>query len=203
MAVAGATYLQTNHWVDTVSSLEAANDFALQAMTDERYWKWLLIAQHSAVQGFMALALEQGNALLVMRDDVRRKWFQAHEKGTEYPDDRMDYFLSLYDKVKSDVVCLYVGSKKFVPGTSHDYSMAKLNELRNDFIHFMPKAWAIELAGLAKVCLDALDVAHFLGWESMTIIWHDATLRERTELASSKLKESLSALDGVYGRASR
>jgi hypothetical protein len=202
MPVAGATYLRTDHWVDAVSSLEAASDFAVRTMTDDRFWKWLLIAQHSAVQGFMALALEQGNGLLVMRDDVRRKWFEAHEKGAEYPEDRMDYFLSLYEKVKSDVVCLNVGSKKFVPQNSHDYSMAKLNELRNDFIHFMPKAWIIELAGLASICLDALDVAHYLGWESMTIIWHDATLRERAELASSKLRESLSRLNLRHGRAS-
>jgi hypothetical protein len=202
MAVAGATHLHTDHWVDAVCSLEAADDFAVRATTDERFWKWLLIAQHSAVQGFMALALEHGNSLLVMRDDVRRKWLDAHEKGAAYPDERMDYFPALYEKVKSNVVCRYVGSKKFVPGTSHDYSMGKLNELRNGFIHFMPKAWAIELAGLPKVCLDALDVAHFLGWESMTIIWHDSALRERAGLASTRLRESLNTLSKVYGHAS-
>lgn len=202
MAVAGATHLHTDHWADAVCSLEAADEFAARALTDERFWKWLLIALHSAVQGFMALALEQGNSLLVMRDDVRRKWLEAHEQGAAYPDDRMDYFLALYEKVKSDVVCRYVSSKKFAPGPSHDYSMDKLNELRNGFIHFMPKAWAIELAGLPKVCLDALDVANFLGWESMTIIWHDVALRERAELARIKLRESLTTLGKVYGHAS-
>lgn len=198
MTVATTGYLRINHWVDAVSSLEAADDFASRVSTDERFWKWLLIAVHSVVQGFMALALEQGNSLLVMKNEVRDKWLKAHESGAPYPEERMDYFLALYEKVKSDTVCRYVHSKKFVPGSSHDYSMGKINELRNDFIHFFPKSWSIQLAGLPTVCADCLDVAQFLGWESMTILWHDASLSERGQHASKQLRATLDALHKLY-----
>lgn len=191
-------YLRTDHWVDAVASLEGAQEFAHRVPADERYWKWLLIAMHSAVQGFMALALEQGNALLVMKEELTAKWLKAHETGGPYPENRMDFFLSLYEKVKSDVVCRYVHSKRFVPGPSHDYSMGKLNELRNDFIHFFPKGWSIQLAGLPKVCIDCLDVAQFLGWESMTILWHNPSLNERGREASAQLRAELERLEGVY-----
>jgi hypothetical protein len=198
MATPTTRYLRTDHWADAVSSLEAAQDFAGRVSTDERFWKWLLIAMHSAVQGFMALALEQGNALLVMKEDLMVKWLKAHESGSTYPESRMDFFLSLYEKVKSDAVCRYVHSKKFVPGPSHDYSMEKLNELRNDFIHFFPKGWSIQLAGLPKICIDCLEIAHFLGWESMTILWHNASLNERGREASAQLRSRLEALNTQY-----
>ena len=198
MTIAATEYLRTDHWVDAVSSLEAAHEFAGPVAADERFWKWLLIAMHSAVQGFMALALEHGNSLLLMRDEIRDKWLKAHEKGAPYPEERMDFFVALYEKVKSDAVCRYVHSKKFVPGPSHDYSMNKLNELRNDFIHFFPKSWSIQLAGLPKICADCLEVAHFLGWESMTILWHDASLSERGLRASGQLRASLEGLNAIY-----
>jgi hypothetical protein len=133
-----------------------------------------------------------------MKNDLMVKWLKAHESGGIYPESRMDFFLSLYEKVKSDAVCRHVHSKKFVPGPSHDHSMEKLNELRNHFIHFFPKGWAIQVAGLPKLCIDCLEVAHFLGWESMTILWHNASLIERGREASVQLRFNLEELDAQY-----
>jgi hypothetical protein len=110
----------------------------------------------------------------------------------------MDFFLNLYEKVKSDAVCCYVGSKKKVPGPSHDYSMKKLNELRNNFIHFLPKVWSVELTGLPNLCLECLEVADFLGWESGTILWHDSDLCQRGQRAVAILRASLSAIRNAY-----
>jgi hypothetical protein len=191
-------YLRTNLWIDAVTSLEAAQDFCARVTVDKLRWKWVLMAVHSAVQGFMALALEHGNALLVMKDDVAAKWREAHATGAQYPDERMDFFLSLYDKVKTDVVACYVESKEFVPGASHDSSVKKLNELRNGFVHFMPKVWAIKVAGLPVICLDCLDLACFLAWESGTILWHDEDLSRRAQTALTVLRAELTAIDGIY-----
>ena len=167
-------YLRTDHWQDAVASLEAAQEFCVRVLIDKNQWKWLLIAAHSCVQGFMAIALDHGNGLLVMRDDIRKKWLKALETDRQFPIEKMDYFLSLYEKVKSDSVCGYVESKKFVAEESHDYSMSKLNELRNDYIHFGPKGWSIELTGLPSVVLNCIEVAKFLAFDSFNTIWHDA-----------------------------
>lgn len=188
-------YLRTSHWTDAITSLEDTHDFTGRIALSPHYWKWVVIAVHSAVQGFMALALEQGNSLLVMDDNRGAKWLHAYEKGDSYPEDRMDRFHSLYEKVKSDQVCRYIGSSKFVPGTTHDESMRKLNDCRNGFTHFFPKTWSIELAGLPPICLDCLDIAYFLGWDSMAIIWNDAELSDRGRRAIAVLRESLGKLD--------
>jgi hypothetical protein len=191
-------YLRTNHWTDAVASLEAAQEFCARITLDEHQWKWALIATHSTVQGFMALTLEQGNGLLVLRDDIAAKWLNAHELGKPYPEEKMDFFLSLYEKVKSDVVCRFYGSKKFIAESSHDSSMQKLNELRNDYIHFRPKGWSIELAGLPFIALKCLEVAKFLAFDSFTIIWHDGDLRYRAERAFAIVQAELMALDVLY-----
>jgi len=81
-------YLHTDHWDDAVASLEAAYAFYCQTATNLDYWKWCLIAVHSAVQGFMVLALEQGNSLLVMKNDIAAKWLEAHESGKSYPQEK-------------------------------------------------------------------------------------------------------------------
>jgi hypothetical protein len=133
-----------------------------------------------------------------MKDRVAAKWLEAHTAGGPYPKEQMDVFLSLYDKVKSDVVCRYVHSKKFVPGASHDSSMIKLNELRNAFVHFLPEVWAIEAAGLPAICLDCLEVAYFLAWESGTILWHDEKLSRRAQTALSVLQAELRAIQNIY-----
>ena len=198
MREAVSEYLITSHWTDAVVSLEAAQEFCAGVTVDAHRWKWVLMAVHSAVQGFMALALEQGNALAVMKDQVAAKWLKAHESEAPYPEEQMDFFLSLYEKVKSDQVCRYVDSKRFIPGASHDLSMKKLNELRNGFVHFSPKVWSIELAGLPSICLDCLDVVQFLGWNSGTIIWHDAELSRRAETALAVLRAELSAISKFY-----
>ena len=96
-------YLRTSHWTDAITSLEDTHDFTGRIALSPHYWKWVVIAVHSAVQGFMALALEQGNSLLVMDDNRGAKWLHAYEKGDSYPEDRMDRFHSLYEKVKSDL----------------------------------------------------------------------------------------------------
>lgn len=191
-------YLQTNHWTDAVASLEAAQEFCARVTLDEHHWKWVLMAVHSAVQGFMALSLEHGNGLLVLRDCIAKKWLEAHNSGKQYPEEKMDFFLSLYEKVKSDVVCRYHGSKKFTAESSHDYSMKKLNELRNDYIHFTPKGWSIELIGLPLVAMKCIEVAIFLAFDSLAIIWHDNDMRIRAERAFTVLQAELQVLDLLY-----
>jgi regulation of enolase protein 1 (concanavalin A-like superfamily) len=79
-------YLNKNHWVDAVTSLEAAQELSSRVTLNGTYWKWALIAIHSGVQGFMVLALEHGNALLAMKNDTAAKWLKAYNSGTPYPE---------------------------------------------------------------------------------------------------------------------
>ena len=77
-------YLRTDEREEAVRSLEWAEQQANAISEDPYQWKWVLIALHNAVQGFMVLALWNGNGLLTLRDKVAVKWLDAYNNGGPY-----------------------------------------------------------------------------------------------------------------------
>ena len=62
----------------------------------------------------MVLVLQSSRGLHVLRPKDASRWLEAHECGGPYPDDyKLDDFLSLYKKIKSDTMLMYVDSQKF------------------------------------------------------------------------------------------
>lgn len=193
-------YFRTNHFGEAVAAIEAVADFSASVVTDPYRWKWVVVAVHGTVQAFMVLALHRGSGLLAMPDKRRDEWLKKYRAGEPLPADRMDSFLNLYDKVKTEAAVGWVHSKPFASGESHDESMRKLNEIRNEFIHFMPKVWALELAGLPSICLECLAVARFLHGEGGNILWHKAEQRERAEEAFDRAEYALRGAAAEYLR---
>jgi len=81
-----------------------------------------------------------------------------------------------------------------VPALTHDDSFSRLNEYRNEFIHFTPKGWSLEMGGLPRVCLDALDLIQFFGWESSAVLWHKQVQLARSKRAVKRLRLTLTTL---------
>lgn len=187
-------YLRTNEKEDAVRSIEWFARLVTEASKDPHQWKWALVALHGAAQGFMVLALWWGNGLHALRDRVAAKWLEAYRNGGPFPVEKLDEFLNLYAKVKDDKLLPGLGARNFTPGATHDESMRRLNDLRNQFIHFTPKGWSIELALLPKVCLDALDLIEWLGWESDAILWYNNAHRSRARRALSRARRLLRAI---------
>lgn len=135
----------------------------------------------------MVLALRQGNGLKALKDDVAARWLKAYRDGGKYPKEKLDTFLNLYKKIRSDQMLCFVHSKKFQGSEDHDRSVKKLNELRNEFIHFVPKGWSLDLVGLPDICLRSLEVVNFLGWESGNVTWYEESqgLRAKSALAGA------------------
>jgi hypothetical protein len=177
-----------------VRSLEWSEIQARLLVKEPYQWKWVLISLHNAVQGFMVLALWQGNGFLTLQDKIAAKWLKAYQEGGPYPIDKMDHFLNLYRKVKD---ASYL-AKHFVPKETHDVSLERLNSFRNEFVHFTPKGWSVELAGLPHICLDSLDLIQFFGWESAAIRWHKKTHITRAKHALKQLRYSMPALARQY-----
>jgi hypothetical protein len=193
-----ARYLRTDEREEAVRSLEWAEMQARSLVEEPYQWKWVLISLHNAVQGFMVLALWQGNGLLTLRDNIAAKWLKAYREGGEYPTEKLDDFLNLYKKVKDKDNFHSLGATPFAPGDTHNESLGCLNSLRNEFIHFTPKGWSLELAGLPRACMDALDVVEFFGWNSSAILWYDSGHVGRGRQAAECLRRSMAGLDGTY-----
>ncbi len=196
-------HLITNGSIETITAFEMLSE-QLQRMHDYSYrWKWAILAMHSGLQGLMVLALQGSNGLRVLKPEDAALWLDAHEKGKPYPSGlELDNFLNLYKKIKSDVMLLYVHSRKFHPKDSQGSSIKLLNRIRNEYVHFAPSVWALELKGLPQMMLDTLDIAEFLAWKSGNVFWTDGNLQNRIEKAIETSRVTLKTLNVVYNSAS-
>lgn len=165
-------YYRVSKIDDLIESVSEATSQVLRMIDRDLTPKWALIAMHASVQGAMVLALDQGNGLASMKAGHAKKWLEAYESnvGAPYPETQLDYFLSLYEKIKDEEYMSNYGAVPFTP-TDHDSCVKELNNLRNNFIHFQAGAWSIEKLLVQKCLLGAVDVIAFL-IDSPVFPWH-------------------------------
>ena len=72
---------------------------------------------------------------------------------------RSSLFIALYKKIKKHEILGY----KFTPQGQEGKSVMRINTIRNEFIHFMPKGWSIEVAYMVEIFTDCLNVIERLG----------------------------------------
>lgn len=193
-------YYRTDEETEAADALQIAARFAEETLSDIRMWRWALIALHSAVQGFMALSLRHGNGLAALTEESAAAWLAAYEaNASSYPEEKLDSYLGLYKKIKSTSYGTIGGNRRFVPRGSQGWSIRRLNRIRNEFIHFTPKGWSLQLAGLPQICLDALAVVAFLGWETSNIHWHDEQAFECAKFSFEQLTNIMTGLGRAYG----
>lgn len=191
-------WLRTDNANELVSALrEVAR--ALSTVEEDVFgWKWALLALHNAVYGFMVAALHSLDTY--PSEDVER-WLDAHEFGGPYPADmKIDRYLDLYAKVKSDRMNRYTHSRKFEPSGTQGGSIKALNRHRNRFLHFPQGGWSLQVSGLPRIILDCLDFAEFLGWESGNVTWTDDVLRDEASQALQSAREVATFLESECAR---
>lgn len=190
-------FFSTDTQQDVVESLQTALEYSERVATDPGKWKWFVIALHSAAQGAMVLALERGNGLQALRTRSREQWLQAYEAKKELPEVYLNYFMELYEDVKTGAALPYVHSEKFQAQKHHDASMKKLNELRNKWIHFTPKTWSIEALWIARTSRPVLEVLSFLLTKSQAFFWHDPALADRARSLLESLSSKLDQIETI------
>jgi hypothetical protein len=185
-------YVHTDTAEDLVLTLELACEFLAKTRTDDRYWKWFIYSLHSAVQSTAALSLESGNCLLVQKSGVMQRMLAAHEIGSDPVEPHMDNFSRLIEKVfikhnlrgNTDPIC----------DNGHIASLQSLNELRDEFVHFNVKSWAIETQFILQCTCKAIDFIHHYACSTPAIIWHEELHQQRADIAIDALKTELERL---------
>ena len=197
------TFVVTDEFVETISALEATADELQRVQADPYRWKWAILALHSAMQGMMALALRGGNNLRVLKPEDTKRFLDAVESDGPYPADlKMDDFLSLYKKIKSEDMLFYVNSQKFTPQGAEGQSLKALNRLRDQYVHFIPCAFILRVNGLPEMTIDCLNIAWFLAWDSNNVGWdvkdNEAELRERAKKAFKAAAKAAQEIKAAY-----
>jgi len=187
-------WLQTDEREDVITSLAMLDVSLNQVEKDVAAWKWVVIATHSALQSAIGFHLRTGNNFLVAKQEDAKAWLRAHEEGTPYPEMMMDRFPNLYRKLKQNEIEGF----KFVPHGSQGPSIKKINKFRNEFIHFMPKGWSIEISGMPRICIDCLDVVVELDENTLHRRWEDENQRTRFRMFVTSCLSKLNQLEHEY-----
>jgi hypothetical protein len=161
--------LRTNEQHEAARALEKLRRELEDVRAGDPYaWKWALIALHNAMQNMMVSTLAGSAGLGVLTEKTRRKWLEAYERRSGcYPEEKLDFFLSLYERLKCEA--------EFAATPDVNEAVRWLNAHRNDFIHFLPRAYVLLLYGLPETAGDCLSVVRCVGWEHDEVpFWNDA-----------------------------
>ena len=148
--------------------LDRAGKFIQQTASDIKAWKWVILALHGALYGFAICACRSTsheNIIYRMKNGIER--LITLDKALLICQDS-EWMGTLY------------GGKPLVLTESQKYSIKILKKsLRNNFEHFKPKGWSIEIHGLPGMSMDILDVVRFLSVETFRYQHLNPTQRRR------------------------
>lgn len=181
-------FIRVNEISEPLNAIVMAKEFLERSDQDPYNFKWVIIAIHNALQGFMVLALMGTSSLSIIR------WKEEYSGKTAYevladPDKKLIAFSELFKRIKS---------KKYMQGTSFKdangkvtRSIKELNSVRNQFIHYLPLGWSIGIKGIVQVLLDSLQVIFFLAKDC------PAATRYYSDAEMGTIEESIAACNSI------
>ena len=158
-----------------------------------------MLVLHQAAQGFMVCALtgSDGTRPLNHKKKEVKEYVAALRSISvtgqypEMPQKALDSFMNLYRKVKSrQMMRQFTTSREFLaPSVDFDRSVCMLNDLRNEFQHFTPGKWSIEVAVFVDPARAAFELIKFLAFDSQNIVWRKYDQEEELRAGAEQLGE--------------
>lgn len=174
-------YFVTDEIKECYKSLEFAYEELIKCENDSYRWKWAIIGMHNALQNFMVSALRDGIGNNILKERARAKHYDSIRQGKfSSANEPLNFFLELYNDIKSDVMLKYSISKKYVAESGDDDEVKNLNESRNSFIHFIPMGIEIDVLIFINSFDVAVKIIKFLVLESCNILFVEQSERDYT-----------------------
>ena len=152
-------YLRINEEANAVDYLTRAGQFIRETENNLLAWKWVVLSLHGALYGFAVSACHGTNL-----ENIKYTTKKGQEKLISF-----DKALSLCQDL--NWMKMLTHSKPLVLKDSQKESILILKrELRNNFEHYIPSGWSIEIHGMPQIVMDLLEVIQFLAIDTGTYI---------------------------------
>ena len=168
-------WIQTDEAADVAGSIRHALRTAQVVNKDAQSWKWVIIALHSALQGSCVCHLTTTAAPIgALTESNTRKWLtyleDSRTNNTAKPPETK--LMALPDLLKAVRKSNSAGDRSNASGvTITDSELSWLKrfhaDFRNQFTHFEPKSWSIEVSGIpeiAKLIARIIEEIIECGW---------------------------------------
>src|SRR5579884_29565 len=140
-------FLEVTEESNALDYLEKAVSFIESAFERPLDWKWVILSVHAALYGFMICILKGTNP-----DNVCTTTKDGHRRLIDFREALKRCQQSKWMSVSGfGSVLKLTHNEKMALGMIHD-------EFRNQFLHYCPTLWSIEVTGMPMVVTYALDV---------------------------------------------
>jgi hypothetical protein len=148
-------WIQFKEETNALDYLRRACTFIRETEDQPRSWKWVMIGLHGALYGFAVSACQ-------------------HTSTENVTNDR-DYLIGFWDALERcqdpEWMNVLTHSQHLELTEEQEEAIRKMkNMLRNNFEHFTPKVWYIEIHGMPEVSIHVLEVIQFLAVETQTYV---------------------------------
>lgn len=168
-------WIRTDEEEDVAGSIRHAVRCANGIASDEQAWKWFALAIHSALQGACICHLVTTAVPVGVVDKKNTaEWLRYFEESRSNPAAKppSTRLKSLPDLLKAIRKSNSAGDRSNDQGVKlSDRELQWLkrfhNGIRNEFVHFSPKGWSIEVSGLpdlAKLTARLIEDMLNIGW---------------------------------------
>jgi hypothetical protein len=156
-------YLSTDERDDVIASLEHLGRALAHAAAHPGEWKWAILAAHAALSGAL-VCVTAGTANVGCLDGRSRLRMIAWLNGRCVGEPPKQRLASPYTLLRRACRSSHTDRRGPPLRVSRETlrDVIVLHGFRNDFIHFRPAGWAIELAGLPRIIGRAVDVTERL-----------------------------------------
>lgn len=192
-------YIRLDEHEDVINALEHAANTAETLEKRPLDWKWVIIAVHNALQGALVCTMSGTHGTGALSDESMKamwEWFEASrtDPNAPYPKEWLAPLFKLYERAKKQRYMGEFGGQPLSTTEEQDNDVKRLNNLRREFMHFTPKGWSIETAGLPRIVLNAiLIIETLLLSHPANTFRFDQEHKARVEQAIKSLRSRLSA----------
>lgn len=148
-------WLRLSEEKNAIDYLGKAAFFIKSVSENYNDWKWVIIGLHGALYGFAIAACRGTDSRSVVTKRGRLISFWQALKRCQDPNNMK----------------MLIHSKHLILTENQKESIEAFKSVfRNEFEHFKPKGWSIEIHGMPEIAIDVLEVIRFLALETNTYV---------------------------------
>lgn len=167
----------------------------------KRDWQqlpWAVIALHNATQASLISHLTGTAGIGALEAKCAERTLAALQGEGEYPQEFVAKFCELMRRATKLEEQIEVAGGVIQLGSAQRKALGRLNSLRNEFVHFSPKGWSVEISGLPEIALSCVAVfrgVRSMGWalrnlDDDEVAQYDAGVDQIEHLAQSLFCET-------------
>lgn len=157
-------YFETTEAEDVLGSLEHLAFCINRSRLTDHAWKWMVLSLFSAVQGSLVCHAAGSTKIEVLKDhnaQMTLAWLNSRNEGRGHmPEANLASPLTLYNRLSGKNSSFPPAGGLIVTTPEQDKAFQRINSLRDDLVHFVPKRWAIEKAFISCTIPPMLDLIY-------------------------------------------